>query len=217
MTGGPFAGMRYGPYASDKGLLSRLAGTYEKETYPAVDRIIAMDPDTVVVAGSGEGYFSVGLARRLPGANVIAYELSRWGRYLTRHHAERNGVQVDIRGFCTPSELSAALQGSARPAVICDIEGGEREVLDLEAVPALKQAIILAELHPMFVDGIEELIARRFEATHSIEVMRLGERTVDDIPAKMRNTIPDDEALWAIDEMKIRGGSGAWMLLVPKP
>ena len=52
---GPFAGMAYGPMASDKAVLSRLLGSYEKETYPAVEHIIASKPDLIVVAGAGRG------------------------------------------------------------------------------------------------------------------------------------------------------------------
>lgn len=213
---GPFAGMTYGPYGSDKGLLPRLLGTYESETYPSIEAMIAAGPDTVVVAGAGEGYFAVGLARRLPTARIVGFEMSNWGRHLTAHHARLNGVKVETRGFCSPETLSAVLEASTLPAVICDIEGGEREVLDPSTVPALGRSLILVELHPMYIDGIEEIIVDRFASTHDIKRMELGRRGIEDVAPSLLEKVSADDAIWAADEVKLRG-TGLWLMLTPLP
>ena len=218
VAGGPFRGMHYGPFAADKALLPRLLGTYEKEAYPAIEEIVSGKPDIVVVAGAGEGFYAVGLARRLPDVRVIAFEISNWGRYLTKRHAERNSVtkQISILGTCTITSLNLALAGAKRPVVVCDIEGGEEDVLDPQKVPPLKSCVILVELHPMYVDGIEDEIFSRFEATHTMTTMRMGSRSMSDIPEDVRELLPQAEALWAVDEVKLRGPVGIWMLLKPK-
>ena len=212
---GPFSGMKYGPFGSDKGLLPRLLGSYERETYPCIEEIIAAAPDTVAVAGAGEGYFAVGLARRLPKSRIVAFEISKWARYLIASHARRNRVTVETEGFCSAEALSKVLDASSRPAVICDIEGGEREVLEPKSVPALRRASILVELHPMYVEGIEKTIVDRFATTHDIRRMVMGERGMDDVPAPLLDQIPPEDALWAVDEVKLRG-TGLWLMLSPK-
>lgn len=218
VAGGPFQGMHYGPFTADKALLPRLLGTYEKEVYPAIEEIVFAKPDVVVVAGAGEGFYAIGLARRLSNVRVIAFEISNWGRYLIKRHAKRNSVteQIKILGNCTITSLNVALAGARRPVVVCDIEGGEDGVLDPHEIPSLKNCLILVELHPMYVDGIEDKIARRFAATHDIATMRMGSRPISDIPEKVRDLLPRTEALWAVDEVKLRGPIGIWMLLKPK-
>ncbi len=216
--GGPFGGMIYGPLAADKALLPRLLGAYERETYPAVEKIVERDPDVVVVAGTGEGFFAVGLARRLPKARIVGFELMRFGRYLTRRHALRNDVadRLELHGLLTAQTLERSVVPAARPVLVLDIEGGEQEVLDPVAAPSLAKTTVLVELHPMFVDGIEETIVSRFAATHDIDTMRMGDRTLDHAPPVALNGLSQDEALWAINEKQFRGPTGTWLLMTPK-
>lgn len=217
VLGGPFVGMRY-TQAPDKAFLARLFGTYELETYPAIERLITFDPDVVAVAGAGEGYFAVGMALRLPRARVHAFEIWKWARYLLGRTIRTNGVgdRVEMHGLCTPPELSRVLEGARRAAVICDIEGGESEVLDPVKAPGLRSAAMLVELHPMIVDGIDGLLRERFAATHDIATMTLGPRTVSDAPALVQERISADDIVWATDEIKVRGVGQDWMLLMPR-
>jgi hypothetical protein len=216
--GGPFDGMVYGPLAADKALLPRLLGAYERETYPAVEKIVALDPDVIVVAGTGEGFFAVGLARRAQRARVIGFELMRFGRYLTRRHAMRNGVadRLELHGLLTARTLEDSLADAKRPVLVLDIEGGEKTVLDPLAAPSLARTMVLVELHPMFVEGIEDTIRERFAASHEIETMRMGERTADHLPPFAREGLAEDEALWAINERQFRGPIGTWLLMTPR-
>ena len=103
-------------------------------------------------------------------------------------------------------------------AVVADVlkPRSAKSVLDPQKVPPLKSCVILVELHPMYVDGIEDEIANRFEETHNMATMRMGSRSISDIPKKVRDLLPQAEALWAVDEVKLRGPVGIWMLLEPK-
>jgi hypothetical protein len=216
--GGPFGGMAYGPLAADKALLPRLLGAYERETYPAVEKIVERDPDVIVVAGTGEGFFAVGLARRIPKARIVGFELMRFGRYLTRRHARQNGVadRLELHGLLTAQTLERSVAPATRPVLVLDIEGGEETVLDPAAAPSLAKTTVLVELHPMFVDGIEETILSRFAATHDIDTMRMGDRTLEHAPPVALNGLSEDEALWAINEKQFRGPTGTWLLMTPK-
>ena len=127
-----------------------------------------------------------------------------------------SGVGKLILVALVSAALNLALAGAKRPVVVCDIEGGEEDVLDPQKVPPLKSCVILVELHPMYVDGIEDEIFSRFEATHTMTTMRMSSRSISDIPEDIRELLPQAEALWAVDEVKLRGPVGIWMLLKPK-
>ena len=75
--------------------------------------------------------------------------------------------------------------------------------------------MILVELHPMYIESIEETITGRFVGTHDIAVMRLGERSIEHIPSDLRSRVTEDDGLWAVNEEHFRG-TGTWLLLSPR-
>jgi len=215
VAGGPFRGMVYARHAADKALLPRLLGTYECELHPAVEDLCTRRPDRIAIAGAAEGYYAVGLARRLPSAMVFAYDGFRWARYLLRQMAARNQVtdHVRIGGFVTPAELEQVLQPAERPALVCDVDGYEATLVDPVAVPTLRRATILLELHDHLVPGVTAEMYRRFQATHAIRKIDDRPRTLADLPDGV--SLPESEALWAMDEMQFRGVRQFWLYLTP--
>lgn len=212
---GPFKGLSYSNHAADKLLLHRLFGAYECELHGAVERLCSAPHDSVVVAGAGEGYYAVGLARRLPQARVHAYEGYQWARHLLKQMVARNRVQDRVRvgGYVTPAELARVLDQTANPAVICDVEGYEQELMDPVAVPGLARATILLELHEHMVPGLTDEIRRRFSGTHRIEEFHSRPRTLADLPSGV--SLSAEDGLWAIDEDRFRCVSQTWFLLEP--
>ena len=71
---GPFAGMRYETEAVHSMHVPRLLGTYERELHASLERAPGMPYLRVINIGCGEGYYAVGLAMRLPGAHVHAFD-----------------------------------------------------------------------------------------------------------------------------------------------
>ncbi len=66
------------------------------------------------------------------------------------------------------SDELSALAGR-RVLVICDIEGGERQLLDPDSIPALTDFDILVELHRNLDMALPEEIIVRFGESHDIE------------------------------------------------
>jgi hypothetical protein len=66
---GPFAGMIY-PESTVKvrNLIPKMIASYEDELTPWIEEAVAKNYPTIVNVGSADGYYAVGLARRLPGA-----------------------------------------------------------------------------------------------------------------------------------------------------
>lgn len=166
--------MRYIPHAvhvQSSAYCPKLLGTYELELHPVVE---ALRPQAsyqhIVNIGAGEGYYAVGLARQLPQSRLTAYEADPESRAILNRMAQLNEVasRITIREFCTPSLLQEALQGLEHTLVVCDVEGGEQELLDPASIPELSQADILVELHDFLIAGISDVIRQRFATTHRI-------------------------------------------------
>lgn len=196
---GPFAGMSYYPRAHGSMILPKLLGTYECELRGPIETICIQGCDRIIDIGAAEGYYAVGMALRNPGVPLICFELNASARYDLRRVARRNGVlsQLDVHPACTPDSLAHALEGARRPAIICDCEGAEDELLDPERVPALRRALILVETHEGMIGGVNQRLLDRFAPTHDVELIRNQPRTSADLPGGLHLT--DEEAEMATD------------------
>ena len=214
VVAGPFEGMRYPDYAFERVDLyaPKLLGAYEREIAPAVERAITRGPAAAVVIGAAEGYYAIGLARRLPEAIVVAYEADESKHELLLALAELNGVRdrIELHGPCDADGLAAALPDGA--LVVCDCDGCEVELLDPERVPALRGAPMLVEAHDLLVPGTTPALRERFAATHAIEEIPTETRFVDDFP--QLGDLPLVTRQLAISEF--RGAPMAWLALEPR-
>ena len=212
---GPFRGMRlllptYAPYQ---------LGTYELELAGAIRRIAADPPSRVVNVGTSDGYFAVGLARLLPGVPIVGFELLDAVRERCRTLSRLNGVaeRLTLEGRCTPAALDAALARTARPLVVMDVEGGEVDLLDPAAVPALSHATVLVEVHDGIRAGGGDAIRARFARTHALEVLVARPRTAADFPAGFLPWLPRiaPESCRAL-MVEERIGTQEWFVLTPR-
>ena len=214
VVAGPFEGMRYPDYAFERVDLyaPKLLGAYEREIAPALERAIAREPAAAVVIGAAEGYYAIGLARRLPRAAVVAYEADESKHELLLALAELNGVRdrIERHGACDAGSLAAALPEGA--LVVCDCDGCELELLDPERVPALRGAVLLVEAHDLLVPGITPALRERFEASHAITEIATETRYVDDFP--QLGDLPLVTRQLAISEF--RGAPMSWLALEPR-
>ena len=182
---GPFEGMRYIDHSIGSAYIPKLLGIYERELHQIVEAIVGASPSLIVDVGAAEGYYAVGLARRIPGACVVAFEMSPDGRDALAEMASLNRVtgQVSVLGACeTPEELSGILAGKGPAVVIMDVEGYENALLDPTKIPELEACTILLELHEFAVPGITDTIRRRFEDTHELELIWAEDRSSVDFP-----------------------------------
>src|SRR5271165_2199287 len=77
---GPFAGtaiLQEKSWGNAGDLAAKLLGFYEEELHDAVEEAIAGNPDLVLNVGCAEGFYAVGLARRLPESRVIAFDIDQ--------------------------------------------------------------------------------------------------------------------------------------------
>lgn len=167
---GPFAGMSFQPLAGSLPTPMML-GVYERELWPVVERMVAATPSRIVNVGCGVGYYAVGLALRLPAAEVFAFDIDEACRAGCRMLAEANSCvdRVRVAGELTTARL-AELAGPDT-VILVDCEGAEDMLLDIARAPGLAASTLLVETHDFLVPGSRGRLMDRFAGTHAVEVI----------------------------------------------
>lgn len=208
---GPFQGMSFSTRSTEGARAARLLGAYEASLIPVIEDIIAGGCPLLVDIGSAEGYYAVGMARRMAGTRVLARDASELAQRACRSLAIENGVsqRVEVGGLFGHADFEA-LEGPR--VVICDIEGAEVELLDPIAAPSLRQTDILVECHDGLVPGATATLADRFAASHT--VTRIERRLAPDFLPGWMDTFSDLDRLLALWEW--RAGPTPWLWMKAK-
>jgi len=175
---GPFAGMKMRQESSweANSLAPMLLGTFEEELHEALEQEIArlscLSNPVIMNIGCSEGYYAVGLARRLPHSAVVAVDISAPSLLIAADAAEENGVQITIAG---PQDVQL-IKFVGVDFIVMDCEGAERSYLDLYTFPALRDATIIVEIHNFPNEPrVDEIMFDRFKDTHHIqEIIEAG-------------------------------------------
>jgi len=163
---GPFAGMKLPREQSwpDGALGPMILGCHEQELHSSIEQEIerlSQNPSARIVnVGCAEGYYAVGLARRLPSATVVAMDISEEALDITAKAAADNGVSVEFEG--DPNKAFAG-----QDLIVMDCEGQEIGYLDKGRFPGLSRGTIIVEIHS---SAAATAIHERFSDTHEILV-----------------------------------------------
>ena len=168
---GPFKGMKYIEKAYCSSICPKLTGTYEKEIQETIKSLLARKFDAFIDIGSAEGYYSIGFAKYGNCEQVYSFECSREARKLQQELAEKNDVKSKLRllGSCNCDDLRLVLQKNSSSFILCDVEGFEYALLDIEKIPELATATMIIECHHHVWDRMEPALIDRFSKTHSSE------------------------------------------------
>lgn len=212
---GPFKGMTYIEDAVGSAYIPKMLGIYERELNECIEHACALDLPLVVDIGAAEGYYAVGLARRMVRTQVVAFEMEQKGRELLHKMALLNNVteRISMNGKCEVEDLSETLKDEPRSLIICDVEGYEDILIDPKRIPSLGTAHILVELHDFIVPGVTERIQERFAPSHDIRVIDQEERRRSDLPWRTLGTamLPGSYLDWAVSEWRPVRMSWLWM------
>jgi len=177
---GPFKGTKL-PEGSSWGegeFTPKVLGCYEEELHPAIEKAIARRPSKIINVGCAEGYYAIGLARRVPDAQVFAFDTDEGAQAICRSAASDNGVadRISVEGACTSERLRAIAAGNARSLVVMDCEGAELSLLDDPTVAALVKCDVIVECHDFADRTLTPTLLRRFASTHVVETIQEGPR-----------------------------------------
>jgi hypothetical protein len=210
---GPFTGMCYpgGRLADIDAAVAKLLGEYEREIAWVFERAIARKTATFIDVGCADGYYAVGMAHASPATTTYAYDLSSSARALCAETAAASGVAPRVKigkrftlGSLAPDQAQGAI-------VLCDIEGGEVELLDSVAAAAFAGSVVVVEVHEDARPGAGDRLRESFAATHDPVVVTQQPRS--EIPDRLR-AWPSDERARALGEF--RGRELHWIVFEPK-
>jgi hypothetical protein len=211
---GPLKGLDFLPQSAEGCHIAKLLGCYEQPLQPYIEKVIQGPYTTILNIGCAEGYYAVGMARRMPTTTVLAHDLNPAAQRACGDLAQKNGVadRVSTGGLFTPTDFAAheATDGQ-RVLVLCDIEGAEHELLDLTSAPALRTMDLIVESHECLRPGITATLVERFRSTHSITIVHDdGQRQLQDPPHWFCNLAHLDQLLatW-----EWRTGPTPWLVM----
>lgn len=177
---GPFAGMVLLPDAAwgDGDIAPKLLGCYESELHPAVAKVISREPKTIINIGCAEGYYSVGMARALPDARVLAFDTEPNAQAICKRAATANHVadRIAVEGTCGIDTLRRIVAGTDRPVLIVDCEGAELQLMNPAEIPDLRRCDVIIECHDFINAAITKTLQQRFEVSHDVENIIEGSR-----------------------------------------
>lgn len=215
VLGGPFAGMDYSVGVTEGAGPPRRLGCYEATLIPVIEAIIARGYPLVMDVGAADGYYAVGLARRMPKTRIVARDTNPAAQAACRKLAEINGVgdRVEVGGEVGHKDFDRCK--ATEMLVICDIEGAEDALLDPVRAPGLREADILVEVHDCFRPGLSSRIAARFAATH--DVTRLDRRIDGTALPGWMEELGDLDRLIALWEWRMGPTPWLWMRRLDRP
>ncbi|MBM3645599.1 MAG: hypothetical protein FJX02_14815 [Alphaproteobacteria bacterium] len=144
---GPLKGLDFLPHSAEGCHIAKLLGCYEQPLQPHIERAIAANYPTILNIGCAEGYYAVGMARRMPATRVFAFDLNVAAQETCTTLARKNGVSArfEVGALFSPADFAAHAGGKV--LVLCDIKGAERELLDPAQAPALRGMDMIVESH----------------------------------------------------------------------
>lgn len=172
---GPFKGMWIPrEYAwKETYLPPMLLGCYEEELHGVIEqqvgRLSAFEQPKVLVVGCAEGYYSIGLKRRLPNAQVYAIDKNEKCIEIMLQAAKANEVEILVG-----NDLEQAFANV--DFILMDVEGAEVAYLDFEKFPTLSGSNMLVEVHNWPHQKTDEILLERFRGTHRIDLLFEGPR-----------------------------------------
>jgi precorrin-6B methylase 2 len=190
---GPFQGMKLVTHPKPSSLsheafygwdAHQLLGCLEKELHYSIEQAIQRAPQMIVNVGCAEGYYAIGLAKRVPSAAIYAFDSSKKARKLCEIAATENQVRdrVHIKGTCNEKELLKLALSGKKLFLLIDCEGEELNLLTPHCVEALRDADLIIECHDFQNPLITPTLLQRFMKSHRIEIIKEGPRDPSSSP-----------------------------------
>ena len=214
---GPFAGMRLIKEASwgDGALLTKLLGIYELEVQLSIDEFVARCPDVFINVGCGEGYYAVGVSRRLPSCVTYAIDANPEALDICHRAAEANGVAARLRLEVSngrADNLRGLLKNAKLPFIFADCEGCEKQLLLESDIVWFSSTLIIVECHEFEHHDIANKLLDKFGPTHECRLIFQGARNPHAIP--LLKDVPESLKWLAVNEQ--RPMTMCWLIGIPR-
>ena len=208
---GPLAGMDFLGESAEGCHVAKLLGCYEQPLQPFIEAAIQAQYPLILNIGCAEGYYAVGMARRMPDTRVLAFDLNLNAQKVCAELIAKNKVTDRVTAGALFQPADFAQHMGQKVLVLCDIEGAERELLNPANAPALLGMDVIVESHECLIPGITELLINRFKESHQITLVHdNGQRQLPPMPAWFNNLAHLDQLLatW-----EWRSGPTPWLVM----
>jgi len=207
---GPFAGTVLTPMTHAEQLGPYILGSYESELNGAWAIVLRGAYTQVVDVGARFGYYAVGLAKRYPGAKVVAFDTDWWARKAIREMVAANGARnVEVRGYCSPEWLARNVEEGA--LIISDCEGYEDVLFTAATAARLATSTLVVETHDAFVPGVSQHLKAAFGETHVVR--EFGGDGARRETARPLDFLTEAERRLAVQEVR---PPQVWLLCLPR-
>lgn len=215
---GPFKGIDFIEQSAEGCHVAKLLGCYEQPLLPYIQKAIDKKYSTILNIGCAEGYYAVGMAKNMPNTQVYAYDIDENARNTTKKLSIKNGVEnrVHVGGLFKTEDFNSFIEAhkDSEILLLCDIEGAEDELLNIEIASSLANIDIILEAHETHIAGITNKLVERFKATHEIQIIHdNGQRSFENTPEWFYNIAHLDQLL-AVWEW--RSGATPWLVMTSK-
>jgi hypothetical protein len=169
---GVFKGLQYPSLdITESTLVPKIVGSYEYQLQPWLSRIINAYYSDIIDVGSAEGYYAVGLAKRMPNTVVHCYDINEKDIEFSKEMARANNISnLTWNTFCDENTLlNFAYRG--KTLIMCDCEGYELKLFTKAVADKCKNVDFLIELHDVVNPVISSHILSVFRSTHNPEIV----------------------------------------------
>lgn len=206
---GPFKGLKLRYSNLEGALLPKFFGCYEQELHPYIRAAASRPYQCLVNVGSADGYYAVGLAKLMPEIEVRAYDIDPHAQERCRQNAALNQVADRLKVFGELKGADFSIFPAGNTLLLCDIEGGEEELLDPVKYPALCTFDLIVEMHEIISPGISQRIIEKFTPTHKIALVKNRPQCIEPPPGL--------ESLSELEKMllsyEMRAGPTPWAVM----
>lgn len=186
---GPFKGLKLGENSwwgySDRS--SILFGLYEQEVLNELLNVPSTRR-TFIDLGAANGYYGIGVLVSNHYDRSYCFEMSEIGREVIGKNAELNAVSNKLKIYGVAEKdffKSLPLEQLSKSVLLVDIEGAEFTLLDADLFKALKDVIIIIEIHDFFFeDGEKKLSKLRLDSSPYFNITEIttGSRDLSKFP-----------------------------------
>lgn len=167
---GPFKGMYYPKMQSiGSSLTPKLLGSYESELHEIIEEFCSQKYTDIIDIGCAEGYYAVGMAIRIPSAEVHAFDTDSKAREICKLMVEANKVKnrVFINKSCN-DEILKNFKFRGKGLIISDCEGYEACLFNENNINQFKNCDLIIETHDFIDINISSRLKNLFSPTHNI-------------------------------------------------
>jgi 23S rRNA U2552 (ribose-2'-O)-methylase RlmE/FtsJ len=168
---GPFKGIKYTTTnITEATLVPKLVGSYESQLHQTIEKVIAKNYSDIIDIGCAEGYYAIGLAKRMENTTVHCFDINKSDIEICKEIAKLNKLSNLTFNYECSKEILKTFKFKTKGLIFCDTEGFELELFTSDVIESLKLQDFIIEIHDIINPTISNTLYERFKKTHNIEI-----------------------------------------------